>query len=85
MRVGVCNPVAYVLCETMPANHKTLGRDGVSRQALFIIGNHLKRFKRSPPSPCGRGAGGEGNCNTLILQALTLTLSRRARGFQVGG
>jgi hypothetical protein len=30
--------------------------------------------KRSRPSPYGRGAGGEGFYNTLILQALTLTL-----------
>jgi hypothetical protein len=49
--------------------------------------------KPSLPSPCGESVargerkpvGGEGFCNTLILQALTLTLFRRAREFAVGG
>ena len=41
--------------------------------------------KPSPPSPCGGGAGGEGICRALILKTLTLTLSRRARGFPGGG
>ena len=43
----------------------------------------LLRGKHSPPRPAGDRLGVEGICNSLIEQALILTLSSRARRFAV--